>query len=158
MIGDIIIGDPKDHLITNKYIMRSREHQWTDIPINIIKHSLVQTCISSTFIDGIRTIIQTAGVGAIKPNVALFNIKDYTLSTTTTKLKPPKYANTSIDTPNPSSFNAPDWIDGVEDALLTGMGVILIPGDDYIDWTIKRSGYIDVWWLYDDGGLTVLIP
>ena len=22
----------------------------------------------------------------------------------------------------------------------------------------QRSGYIDVWWLYDDGGLTVLLP
>ena len=24
--------------------------------------------------------------------------------------------------------------------------------------TKKRSGTIDVWWLYDDGGLTLLIP
>ena len=22
----------------------------------------------------------------------------------------------------------------------------------------KRTGYIDVWWLYDDGGLTLLLP
>ena len=27
-----------------------------------------------------------------------------------------------------------------------------------MDWTIKRSGCIDIWWLYDDGGLTVFIP
>ena len=22
----------------------------------------------------------------------------------------------------------------------------------------KRTGHIDVWWLYDDGGLTLLLP
>ena len=22
----------------------------------------------------------------------------------------------------------------------------------------KKTGYIDVWWLYDDGGLTLLLP
>merc|ERR1712154_314616 len=38
------------------------------------------------------------------------------------------------------------------------MGVVLLPNKYYIDWTTKRSGYIDIWWLYDDGGLTVLIP
>merc|ERR1712130_281252 len=40
----------------------------------------------------------------------------------------------------------------------TGMGVLLLAGHNYLDWTVKRNGFIDIWWLYDDGGLTVLIP
>lgn len=55
-------------------------------------------------------------------------------------------------------FHAPDYIDGLQDALLTGMGVMLVAGQSYMDWTVKRDGFIDIWWLYDDGGLTVLIP
>ena len=175
MIGDIIIGDPKDHQITNKYVKRARNHEWTDIPPSIVKNSLVQ---------GIRTILQTAGIGAIKPNIALFNMKDYTDSTSTMiALKSPSKPIRSIESPNsfktmksaPSEddnpaasaaappkgtltvsssinedevmmdevvYNAPDYIDGLQDALLTGMGVMLVAGKNYMDWTIKRSGYI----------------
>eukprot|EP00484_Ammonia_sp_Unknown_P018199 CAMPEP_0197031262 /NCGR_PEP_ID=MMETSP1384-20130603/10322_1 /TAXON_ID=29189 /ORGANISM="Ammonia sp." /LENGTH=1120 /DNA_ID=CAMNT_0042460769 /DNA_START=114 /DNA_END=3476 /DNA_ORIENTATION=+ len=213
MIGDIIIGHHKDHHITNKYVQRARNHKYKDIPVEISKNSLIQSCIAPTFVDGVRTIIQTAGVGAIKPNVALFNVKDYT-SATIIKLKPaaspdqtpqqiqdsPASMQTAISAasaadkpatmtlapsinedqeepaaelspPNPSlngqeeqeqeeqdGFQAPDYVDGLQDALLTGMGVMLVAGPNYMDWTTKRSGYIDIWWLYDDGGLTVLIP
>ncbi len=38
MIGDVIIGSPKDHTITNKYVKRARNYQWTDIPVDIIKN------------------------------------------------------------------------------------------------------------------------
>eukprot|EP00486_Rosalina_sp_Unknown_P015562 CAMPEP_0201595232 /NCGR_PEP_ID=MMETSP0190_2-20130828/192300_1 /ASSEMBLY_ACC=CAM_ASM_000263 /TAXON_ID=37353 /ORGANISM="Rosalina sp." /LENGTH=534 /DNA_ID=CAMNT_0048055141 /DNA_START=763 /DNA_END=2370 /DNA_ORIENTATION=- len=211
MIGDIIIGDPKDHQVTNKYVKRARNHEWTDIPPAITKNSLVQSCIASSFGEGIRTILQTAGVGAIKPNIALFNMKDYTDTTTMIALKSPSKPR-SIESPNsfktmksaptadsedeaqghnnPAAapkgtltvsssinedevmmevpeemsvgnnpdFHAPDYIDGLQDALLTGMGVMLVAGQNYMDWTIKRNGFIDIWWLYDDGGLTVLIP
>ena len=167
---------------------------------------MIQSCIAPSFVKGVQTILQTAGVGAIKPNVAMFNMKDYTESTTTmVALKSPsKPTSRSISSPNsvqtvksgatsdnnedvganketPGNltlsasinedettndlspinnveFQAPDYIDGLQDALLTGMGVILLAGHNYMDWTVKRDGFIDIWWLYDDGGLTVLIP
>jgi len=130
----------------------------------------VQSCIAPSFVDGVRTLLQTAGVGATTPNVAMFNVKDYTPSTDVVKLKPPSKPSSrrnSIkeeeeehemaedeDTNNISM----DYIDGLQDALLTGMGVLLLAGHNYLDWTVKRNGFIDIWWLYDDGGLTVLIP
>eukprot|EP01084_Bolivina_argentea_P179848 310752_1 len=152
MIGDVIIGSPKDHAITNKYVKRARNHQWTDIPVDIIKNSLVQTCIAPTFVDGVRTILQTAGVGAIKPNVLLINVLDW--STTCIQLKGSQQTNETIK----YAPEAPDYIDGLQDALLTGMGVLLVAANSYMDWTKKMHGFIDIWWLYDDGGLTVLIP
>lgn len=33
-----------------------------------------------------------------------------------------------------------------------------IPQDIVLTFDKKRKGYIDVWWLYDDGGLTILLP
>lgn len=47
---------------------------------------------------------------------------------------------------------------GLHSALTTGCGVVMVKGN--IDWTKTREEgtYIDIWWLYDDGGLTVLIP
>jgi len=193
MIGDIIIGSPRDHRITNRYVRRARNHQYMDIPVAIIKDSLIQTCIAPSFVDGMRTILQTAGIGAIKPNVALLNMKDYANHTQrelgSSPSKPSGLQSTTMS-PNslktmksstvpqysivPStsaplqmeeersaivpSFDAPDYIDGIQDALLTGMGVMMVAGDEDIDWTVKRNGFIDIWWLYDDGGLTVLIP
>merc|ERR1719242_2819420 len=185
MIGDIIIGSPRDHRITNKYVRRARNHQYLDIPVDIIKNSLIQTCIAPSFVDGMRTILQTAGIGAVKPNIALLNMKDYADHTRRTLHTPPKRALASMSpnsmksksSTNPSSesspyakgheemmnrslesFEAPDYVDGLQDALLTGMGVMMVAGEEDMDWTVKRSGYIDIWWLYDDGGLTVLIP
>lgn len=34
----------------------------------------------------------------------------------------------------------------------------LQPPDIVMEFHKKRKGYIDVWWLYDDGGLTILVP
>merc|ERR1719242_268638 len=185
MIGDIIIGSPRDHRITNKYVRRARNHQYLDIPVDIIKNSLIQTCIAPSFVDGMRTILQTAGIGAIKPNIALLNMKDYADHTRRTLHTPPKRGIASMSpnsmksksSTNPSSessphvqgheemmnrslesFEAPDYVDGLQDALLTGMGVMMVAGEEDMDWTVKRRGFIDIWWLYDDGGLTVLIP
>merc|ERR1719242_446518 len=185
MIGDIIIGSPRDHRITNKYVRRARNHQYLDIPVDIIKNSLIQTCIAPSFVDGMRTILQTAGIGAIKPNIALLNMKDYADHTRRTLHTPSKRQIASMspnsmksksstnassenspkiqgqeDLMNRSmdSFDAPDYVDGLQDALLTGMGVMMVAGEEDMDWTVKRSGFIDIWWLYDDGGLTVLIP
>eukprot|EP01084_Bolivina_argentea_P304053 525041_1 len=164
MIGDIIVGNPKDPAVTNRYVQRARSHQWTDIPVDIIKNSLIQTCIATSFAEGVRTILQTAGVGAIKPNVALFHMKDFTQATSVPLKSASKRASYEVDSAKLNeeecvdAFEAPDYIDGLQDALLTGMGVLLLAGHQYMDWTQKRDGFIDIWWLYDDGGLTVLIP
>merc|ERR1719320_2302799 len=89
MIGDIIIGSPKDHAVTNRYVRRARNHEYSNLDEDIVNGSLIQSCIAPTFVDGVRTILQTAGIGAVKPNVALFNMKDYTQSTSVVALKAP---------------------------------------------------------------------
>ena len=146
--------------------------------MEIIKDTLIQTCIAPSFVDGMRTILQTAGIGAIKPNVALLNMQDYADHTRRALASPskqrydsstasmsPNSVKTQKSSTNPaldgappeeevngmSSFEAPDYIDGLQDALLTGMGVMMVAGEERMDWTKKRNGFIDIWWLYDDG-------
>mmetsp|Transcript_46871 Transcript_46871/g.77821 ORF Transcript_46871/g.77821 Transcript_46871/m.77821 type:complete len:1034 (+) Transcript_46871:38-3139(+) len=162
-VGDVVVGSHKDPNVTNTFVRRARDHHWDDIPVEIAQNSLIETCIASTFVEGVRTVLQTAGIGPIRPNVAVFNVKDFstehaiakTGACKTVALKPPKEQSTKRDDEHDAT---PDYIHGLQDALLTGMGVLLVAGHEYIDWSAPRTGFIDIWWLYDDGGLTVLIP
>merc|ERR1712129_386519 len=94
------------------------------------------------------------GMGGMKPNVFLIRIDD--LKTKTDE--------------DQSTETEPIWIRNLRNALLTGLGVIMIPNhfsfehlndEETESSNAKTSGdetekTIDIWWLFDDGGLTIL--
>ncbi len=135
MVGDVVIGDSFDTKALKTFATRRKLRTNERIPENIQndKYSIVESCIATNFLQGVHTILQTAGIGSIRPNVLLLNMKD-----------------------SLSPRNKPRWISMSSAALKQGCGVAMMKGS--IDWKEKkREGYIDIWWLYDDGGLTLMI-
>ena len=152
MVGDIIVGDHNDPEIIKEFINKRKHLKYDDIPDIIKRKSVLEVVIGKTLTDGIRILLQTAGIGGIRPNVVLFKMASHHAHKSQQNII--KYNNGNIF----DDHARPDWIEGVKNALNVGCGVVMIKGD--INWNKIRNngGYIDVWWLYDDGGLTLLIP
>jgi len=50
-----------------------------------------------------------------------------------------------------------EYVNMVRDYLSLSKAIMIVRDND-IDLIVKKFGYMDVWWLVDDGGLTLLIP
>ncbi|CAD5228295.1 unnamed protein product [Bursaphelenchus xylophilus] len=133
--------------------------------------AFMATTINDSIPGGARQLIQTAGLGKMKPNVLLLGFKEDWISEGRKKLDEMK-----------------NYFEIIQDAFDAKMGVMILRQNKnnamdsfYLDQpeteepvelktptilqTMTQSfksrvkkGTIDVWWLYDDGGLSLLIP
>lgn len=88
---------------------------------------------------GARQMMQTAGLGRIRPNTLVLGYKNDWLSTSDQAVR--------------------DYVGVIRDSFTLKFGCMICRGMETINWdaTPSSTGYIDVWWLIDDGGLTVLV-
>ena len=139
MIGDVVVGDRKDPDVVRKFIVRRRDHKWEGLTDDIAKQSVVETCIADTFVEGMSTLLQTAGVGGIRPNVVLLKMLDtydtdekqkeskekekkkdgsnqniISLKATKNKTIPEdSEMKSASSTPQPQDVPQPDWMEGL---------------------------------------------
>ena len=107
--------------------------------IIIKKTAFLETILATNFRSGCQTLLQTVGVGNIRPNTAMFGYMESWK----------ERSRADID----------GYVGAIRDAFNFKLHVMNIRGIDHIDWTKKQlEGTIDVWWLIDDGGMTILIP
>eukprot|EP00457_Paulinella_chromatophora_P001694 gb/GEZN01001696.1/.p1 GENE.gb/GEZN01001696.1/~~gb/GEZN01001696.1/.p1 ORF type:complete len:926 (-),score=89.20 gb/GEZN01001696.1/:99-2855(-) len=122
----------------------------------------VSTVIAPDKTAGFRILMHTSGVGWVRPNTVLLKLDNF-----------PKYQKGSE-----SQFEPAQLIQTIQDARKSVLDVVLVrnvsaamlPGQSR-DYNNKlsakaskkasrrgRPGRIDVWWLENDGGLTLLLP
>ena len=135
IIGHVIIGDLNDPLIMNKYIKLQKSCNIQNLPKEIFNQCILETCIAKDFVTGSKYLFQLCGIGGIRPNCVLIKMSD-------------------IDHQNGIEDIPPIWLENVHTALSIECGVVLVPNHVRL---IDNIDIIDIYWLYDDGGLTVLI-
>merc|ERR1719361_2757035 len=117
----------------------------------------MECCIAKSAQEGTKSIIQLAGMGAMQPNVFMIKIDQ-------------DIGNLNLD--NSMDREEPIWFTNLTSAIYSGLGIIMVPKDfsllkiismhdDEEDTSSvpvkdKKTNYIDIWWLFDDGGLTIL--
>ncbi|CAD5221629.1 unnamed protein product [Bursaphelenchus okinawaensis] len=144
------------------------EHYQQYLKDQKIKAFFVST-INETMREGALQLIRTAGLGKMKPNVLFLGYKEHWLTEGKAYIK-----------------EVENYVQCIQDAFDAKMGVIILrrnqqlqldsfytnqPKDDSQEMSIAtiesptssfkrkiKKSTIDVWWLYDDGGLSLLIP
>merc|ERR1712176_1007345 len=108
--------------------------------------------IAETLRQGVQLLSQLCGLGRLKPNVLVMGFKE--------------------DWKQPNKMKeTKEYVDVTKDAFIMRLGVMMCRNMKDIAWSADSiygnqeapnfeagQGTIDVWWLCDDGGLTVLIP
>lgn len=171
MVGHVLIGDISDAECANKFIrykaalrnsiggVASLGNEFANevLSTSLFDECVLEMCVAETFEKGSKYLFQLCGIGGIRPNVVLIKMSERT-----------------------TAGNIPLWFENLKSALSIGCGAILVPQhvdpitvrpelEDHGCYRPRRSSRasqdmedeektIDIWWLYDDGGLTVLVP
>ncbi|KNC85776.1 hypothetical protein SARC_02040 [Sphaeroforma arctica JP610] len=103
--------------------------------------------LAGTLREGLRQSLQIGGMGKMRPNTVMFGFKHDWIR---------------------DMQEVPEYVGMIEDCLTSKMGVIVARGtrdNEHMDTIFsffegkhRPKKTIDVWWLGDDGGLTILIP
>jgi len=102
--------------------------------------------------------LQLAGMGGMQPNVFMMKLDDLALQLAARPIAPIAQEHSEKG----HTEKAPLWFSNLRSALLSGLGIICTPKHFELEHILdpksdgKSEGTIDIWWLFDDGGLTIL--
>eukprot|EP01006_Ploeotia_vitrea_P034319 TRINITY_DN65737_c6_g1_i1.p1 TRINITY_DN65737_c6_g1~~TRINITY_DN65737_c6_g1_i1.p1 ORF type:complete len:905 (-),score=474.01 TRINITY_DN65737_c6_g1_i1:93-2807(-) len=136
IFGNVTLGDYRQNIVD--YRERWRQGYWEDKSLDI--YGFLDSVIAPTVRAGSQALIQLSGLGALRPNTLLLGYKE--------------------DWADCSKAECDDYANVIRDAFKMRMGVMVMRGLQKIDWDAPPdpTGTVDVWWLLDDGGLSILIP
>jgi len=128
---------------------------------NLKVRGFLSSVIAPNLRDGQQSLLCCSGLGVMRPNTLMLGFKkDWQEVLEQMKTKEEKSADTS-ERKNASN-EVSDYISMIRDGFKMGMGVMVSRNLEKIDWDIAPDAQskktIDVYWLVDDGGLTLLIP
>lgn len=106
-----------------------------------IKNGFSETIIANSFRSGVRTVLQMSGISKIRPNILMMGFKE-------------NWVDSSVE-------EVEEYVNVVRDGFFFNYGVCLVRNYRLINHDLPETGHegtIDVWWLWDDGGLTALLP
>ena len=145
--GGIILGEVITKSKTSNLLTLREQHGNGYFKINPSAgeensaYAPLEFVLSDSFLSGAEMLIQTAGLGAMRPNTVLLGYKE--------------------DWRESSQEEVGDYVNLLRKAFHMRLGVMVGRGLRTIDWDASvpdRTGTVDVWWLVDDGGLTMLVP
>jgi len=148
-IGNVIVGDIGDINIHNEYLSKRKSYKnYDNLPNEILNKCIFETTISDNYQIGTKHMLTLCGMGGFKPNVCLIKMSE----------------NDNDDNINDDNIKQqPLWFTTLTYSLLTNLGVIMISNDfNFDDLSLQNNNNdnndktIDIWWLFDDGGLTIL--
>lgn len=102
------------------------------------KDAFLECVLAKSVRSGAFALMTAGGLGFLKPNTLIMGFKE------TWKER----EQSKIDS----------YVGIIRDAVLLGLGAVVVRRMPVNRETPPRDGPIDIWWLMDDGGLTVLIP
>jgi hypothetical protein len=120
-----------------------RERRLLDAPTPI-KNGFVEHVIATSLRHGCGILLQQAGISGMRPNVVMMGYQHWQVKTVE-----------EVD----------EYVGTIRDAFFFNYGVTIVRNWEKLespDWEVATrpviTGTIDVWWLWDDGGLTLLLP
>lgn len=122
-----------------------------------IRNGFYEAMLAESLRKGTLNLLQTAGIGRMRPNVMMMGWQKWMQKEPALVL---------------------DYVNSIRDAFSLNYGVFLAKNADALSLEVrdslkstrdhkqsrsekksaKQSGVVDVWWLADDGGLSILIP
>jgi len=135
IIGDVILGG------YDMSIEEVREHNGNGYYVDESKKLYFfrdSVCAESTT-EGTRMLLQSSGIGRLRPNVFALEFKS-------------DYVESSED-------SCRDYCTTIKDAIRMKYALLMSRNLEMVTWDSPNcTGSVDVWWLIDDGGLSILIP
>ncbi|XP_028397037.1 solute carrier family 12 member 2-like [Dendronephthya gigantea] len=176
--GLMICGEVTDSVGT-KQDVRKKAREW--LHQNKIKafHCI---CTAREFRSGVSSLLQCTGLGKMKPNTVFLGFKtnwrdslsrnsanddDAAVGEEEIRVDTQDEGPTQLSKDFEDSKGTKDYVNVIQDAFDQNLGVAIFRSNfndtDNMKNALrilneKREGTIDVWWLFDDGGLTLLIP
>ena len=86
--------------------------------------------------------MELVGLGRLEPNTVVLGYQTPELSR---------------DPNDPPEVDQDDYVSVIRTSMNFGFNVVIAKNLEKMDFTKRRSGNIDIWWLSDDGGLTLLV-
>jgi amino acid transporter len=133
MIGNVVFGDYRQD------IQRVRE-QWrsgyySSKRMNV--KAILETVITKDLRSGVQMLCQCSGLGRIRANTVVLGFRESWGSA---------HEGNSA------------YVEMLRDMFRMRLGVMVCRGLDRVEWNAPNpNGSVDIWWLMDDGGLTILI-
>jgi len=124
------------------------------LPKQLKMKGLVQNVVAPSFRTGVQMLLQTTGLGDLRCNTLVMGLQ-------TEWLKKERSVFTSPD--NSGEKHMGEYVDIIRDALSYNFGIMITKNLGQINYRIDSDakyfhGFVDVWWLLDDGGLSLLVP
>jgi hypothetical protein len=102
-------------------------------------------CMADNFYNGACSLMQTVGVGALRPNTVVLGYKEDWMS--------------AEDASDQTRTTLQNYIETLQVAFKMRFGVMICRNMKQVTWdSPSEDGTVDVWSLMDDGGLTFLVP
>ena len=135
------ITDPELHKaqLERARMGMSRKSPFQDLGVKV-KHAFSKEIIADSFSEGVRALIQLGGISRLNVNCVLFGF---------------------METWHEDSSRCNEYVRAIQDAFMLRCGVMIMRGEQRLlseEPPYELGGTIDIWWLYDDGGLSILIP
>jgi solute carrier family 12 sodium/potassium/chloride transporter 2 len=132
IVGTVIPGSFEDRLNEYRAVRNSRYLVEQDV------QSFTDCVVAPSFLLGCQSLLQISGMGKLRPNTVVLG-----------------YLSNWQER---QEQDVEEYIDVIRASFGAGYAVTVMRGVDEIGKVPIRNGTIDVWWLIDDGGLTILIP
>ena len=138
--GNVVVGDFHD---TAKEFHQARSD--TYLEENGIR-AFQEVVVADSLRQGVRGLLQLTGLGKLRANTMVMGFKN-------------EWREESVTQPH----LVDDYVNVLTDAMDLDFGVVVVRTSN-LDMTVdlrpdgRPDGRIDVWWLADDGGLTLLLP
>lgn len=150
LFGNVRVSDVKDRLNPKtQQELRSFMVERQQVPEEVSKISAFYELLMADSLDsGARSLMQLSGLDKLRPNIVLMGYKH-------------SWNQRGKDETEQTALNddVKTYVDIMRDALFYGMGLMVLRNHMKLaDPHGQYNGTIDVWWLQDDGGLSVLIP
>ncbi len=137
--GGVIVG----HVIIGNFEEKVNEHRETCKKSRLLVEEGIQAfsdvTVAPTLLHGAQSLMMVSGMGKLRPNTLVLGyLRNWQ---------------------NRGDMVLEEYVGIVRAAFGSGLSVCIFRGVDDLEITkVKKNAVIDVWWLADDGGHTILIP
>ncbi len=128
----VIVGE------VTKSALRERRQAASSVRVSSKITALNQVVINATLLGGVSALVQAAGLGRLAPNTIVIEFDEEWRAATDAKLA--------------------EFVEVVKFCLRFEMALVIVraPRFKHDEFT-RQIGYIDAHWMYDDGGMTILL-
>ncbi len=133
IVGNVIIGNFEDKINERKEAWK--KSRWL---VNKGIQAFSDIIVAPTLMHGAQSLMMLSGMGKLRPNTLVLGYLQNWQSRSDTVLE--------------------EYVGMIRAAFGSNLSVCILRGVDNLELMNMKNAVIDVWWLADDGGHTILIP